>query len=1299
MIRRNIKWSLLSVAAFILLTIIAVELISWNLLKPRIKTAVEQATGRELFIEGDVELSLLPRPQMTLHEVALANPDWAGPEHFIELDRLRVAPDLLALVTGQVALARVDIDNPEVRLVDRTQGPANWVLSGSSESQPADSSENQSDADPLPFHRVNVDDAEIRYRPTGSGEPLKMRMPSLQLLDDGEIADLDARLVVRDRDLKIRAQSDSLFSWGAGAETFEGDLDIRSPESRIESRFTLKKPVFPAEWQLWVDADIANVDRWLDLVPGFPATTIGPFAIEARVARQGSVWTADELLVNAMDSNIKADLEMETQGDVPALSGSVRSSMIDVAALREALPSNQDSAPKGAPLPLPWILPTYSGSIDVAVQQIVGLARPISSARAGLHFGPHRVSIENAELEAGDFSVTGSAAVTSSPDAVSASLALSGETLNEDDNDASLPSLAADFDIQLNPVARENWRFGAIARAVELPEASFDYSDPQADTELSATAQLVGDDPQPVVDLNGTLKGRPLNAKIEGAPVAGDWPGSGYGLDGEATSNGLVLSAETKLDSILNTERLAGRVSLSGDDVEALGPWVGRDLMTTPPFEVVVRVDRDADLWRGEALQVEIGQSSLRGDLQVDTSGKPRISATLQADPLDLAWLRSEPANRESQSDAESSDAPRAAGAGQSDLAWLRAFDADVELASTRVEIPEAPALHEVDLKAELEDGTLVVQQLRAGVADGSVSVSGQLQAQQMPASARIDTRFEDIALGRLADSFTPLEERLGRMSGRIRAVATQSLDEAFRDDVLAPMLGRLKLEPSELRFTDVPADTDVQLSFRTEDLASGDQHFTIDGSGRYDGAPFSLDFRSDALLGIRLPDRPYSLEMDATVVGTRIELSGSLMRPLALEGLDLQLDLNGPNPQRLSRLLGVPLPDLPAYDVSGQLGLTENSWSLSNLDGTVGDSDLSGRLAFDSTQSPPFLSGELTSDTLHLQDLARVVGAEPSGTGGETADSSQQREAPEEAESQFILPQGIVLGDAWRRVEADVRYRGASVRAAGVPLSDVVINFRMVDGVARLEPVGFGVGNGEVDFSLELDAKQDPSQGTLTVEVRSVDLREALKDWGLADGIVGIVGAQGKFWVTGDSIAALLGSADGGMVMLMTEGQLEAILVELAGLDAGQAFLSWLGGRDAIPINCAYVDLQARDGRVELDTFVIDTPDTIFTAGGRVDLENERLDVSIVAHPQDASALVGRTPFHLGGTFSNVEAGIHGGELALRLGASAGLAALVGPLAAALPLLERGGDDRLGYCQGLTRRTNQAIKNDEDES
>ena len=194
MMRSGIKWSLIAAATIVLLTLVVVELVSWNFLKPRIETAVEHATGRNFDIEGDVEVGLFPRPGITLHEVTLANPDWAEPEHFLEVDRVRAVPDLLALLTGTIALARLDVDHPVVRLIGRADGPANWVFSSEGEAQREDAKNSSSQSDPLPIHRVNVDNADIHYRPAGPGEPLRLSMPRLVLRDDGESAALDAKL-------------------------------------------------------------------------------------------------------------------------------------------------------------------------------------------------------------------------------------------------------------------------------------------------------------------------------------------------------------------------------------------------------------------------------------------------------------------------------------------------------------------------------------------------------------------------------------------------------------------------------------------------------------------------------------------------------------------------------------------------------------------------------------------------------------------------------------------------------------------------------------------------------------------------------------------------------------------------------------------------------------------------------------------------------------------------------------------------------------------------------------------------
>jgi uncharacterized protein involved in outer membrane biogenesis len=596
--------------------------------------------------------------------------------------------------------------------------------------------------------------------------------------------------------------------------------------------------------------------------------------------------------------------------------------------------------------------------------------------------------------------------------------------------------------------------------------------------------------------------------------------------------------------------------------------------------------------------------------------------------------------------------------------------------------LPNGLALNELALAANLKAGQLEAEPIRFRLGDGSLSASLTLDATQPPASGHLDISLENIALSRLGDTFTPIEDRLGRASGELHLEIDEALPSDRRNAWRWPYLGRLAFEPSVLRFSDPQADTELTFTLETLGSTTGSQTFQLEGEGRYDGAPATLSLQGDPLLNARDPDRAYAVDLEADIVDTYISLDGTLRRPLALQGLNLQLALEGPNPQRLSRLLGIGLPSLPAYSVTGELDLNDQRWAFSELQGIIGGSDLQGRLSLDTGVSPPKVTGALRSTHLDIEDLGFLA--------GETPDNA--------TDDRFVLPDTAIITQAWQGVAADISYRGQSVRAGDVPLSNVVIDFALQDGQGRFEPLSFGVGAGSVDLNLALNTLTTPPSGTLQVEVQGVNLDDALRHWALADESTGTIGGRGKLWIEGASVAQMLASADGGVVLLMTGGRLDALLVEIAGLDAGQTLASWLRDRNPIPVDCAYADLQARDGLTHLDTFVVDTHDTTFTAGGQVNLNNERLDISIIAHPKDPSVFVGRSPLHLGGTFEHIETSVHREGLIMRAGASAALGALASPLTALLPLLEVGTGPEMEYCQGLISRAREAIQEGEME-
>ncbi len=100
---------LLLIAAVVLL---APRLLSSPAIKQKIQTVVSQKTGGELDFQT-IDLSYLPRPGIELQEVRLAFPGQAQGT----IVSLRMSPELLPLLQGNMRLSALELDSPQLSLV------------------------------------------------------------------------------------------------------------------------------------------------------------------------------------------------------------------------------------------------------------------------------------------------------------------------------------------------------------------------------------------------------------------------------------------------------------------------------------------------------------------------------------------------------------------------------------------------------------------------------------------------------------------------------------------------------------------------------------------------------------------------------------------------------------------------------------------------------------------------------------------------------------------------------------------------------------------------------------------------------------------------------------------------------------------------------------------------------------------------------------------------------------------------------------------------------------------------------
>ena len=70
------------------------------------------------------------------------------------------------------------------------------------------------------------------------------------------------------------------------------------------------------------------------------------------------------------------------------------------------------------------------------------------------------------------------------------------------------------------------------------------------------------------------------------------------------------------------------------------------------------------------------------------------------------------------------------------------------------------------------------------------------------------------------------------------------------------------------------------------------------------------------------------------------------------------------------------------------------------------------------------------------------------------------------------------------------------------------------------------------------------------------------------------------------------------------------------------------------VPVQCLVSRFEVQDGVMTTRALVLETSDSTVTGSGTIDLGQETLDLTLLAHPKDASVLSASTPVAIKGTF-----------------------------------------------------------------
>ncbi|HEX8875024.1 MAG TPA: AsmA family protein [Nitrosospira sp.] len=491
------------------------------------------------------------------------------------------------------------------------------------------------------------------------------------------------------------------------------------------------------------------------------------------------------------------------------------------------------------------------------------------------------------------------------------------------------------------------------------------------------------------------------------------------------------------------------------------------------------------------------------------------------------------------------------------------------------------------------------------------------------------------------------------------------------------PKIGRLTLDDGVLIFRDPEKKTDITARISTDASEdAGETPLKVKAKGTFTELKFTAQAEAGGVNILTDETIPYPIKASVEIGTTRAKLDGAITGVAKPSRMGFNLDMNGDDLSALYPIVGIVIFPSPPYRISGKLLYHDNLWSMTGFSGKVGESDLGGAIVLDTSGKRPMLRGELISNVLDLHDMQGFVGARRAPQPQDTQAEKEEKEASLESQKHRLLPDEKFKVDRLRAMDADVRFTGESFRNKELPVEHLVAHLKIDDGLMTLSPADFAVAGGHIKSNLTINARGDIPTGEVRVDVKRLQLPKLFPKIKLIHSAEGVIGGATNLKARGESVGALLGSANGRFGLIMSGGEISELVLGAIDLDAAVLLKALFAGDKNVPVRCAVIDSDVTEGIMTTDAFVIDTEETNILGEGQISLAEETIKMKLSPQPKQVSFPTLRTPVHIAGTFRDPIV-YPDKVLAMRVAASVVLGVLATPFAALIPLIETGpGED-----------------------
>jgi AsmA family protein len=326
--KKTLVWVGATFGVVVAALVIFIATVNPNSAKKYITAAVSKATGRQLAINGDINVDFGWVSRVSATDIQFENASWSKQPHMAEVGLFDAEIDLWQLLTRfRLVLPAVTISEPKIVLEKNAEGAANWEFRAASAlTEPV-----------VPQKRTEfpvIKKLIIKGGALSYDDQVSKTQANLKSVEAEAQGFLDAPVKLKAEGtyqkmpLSISFDGGSYENLRSAKEPYPLQIDLAVGKLKAKIVGNLSEPLEMKGENVVLDIqgdDMANLYPIIRLV--FPKTP--PYRLKGRLQHEGKIWSFADFSGRVGDSDLSGNIRVDTAPKRPFMKADLVSNLLD----------------------------------------------------------------------------------------------------------------------------------------------------------------------------------------------------------------------------------------------------------------------------------------------------------------------------------------------------------------------------------------------------------------------------------------------------------------------------------------------------------------------------------------------------------------------------------------------------------------------------------------------------------------------------------------------------------------------------------------------------------------------------------------------------------------------------------------------------------------------------------------------------------------------------------------------------------------------------------------------------------